>query len=125
MSNPLKLLARIVKSEKRLKKEFSDSPTISDQSNDLTYQFLEPKHPSVITFDPNDVSSRFAQEELESGVVLSRIIKHYGALMTAAPDFPFTTIVRSVNVGGDFYLAHLDSYQLDETRLSKSKVQDR
>ena len=106
--SPLQLVARVVKGEATLSREFGGRRMISDQHNDLTYLFPQPLAPAVITFDPAAMLADIGAARLEMRESLDSVVKHLGRLRYAA-DFPFETLgTVSADEGPGVALAEAD-----------------
>jgi tetratricopeptide (TPR) repeat protein/spermidine synthase len=91
IQRPLQLIARVVKGERALSRQFGDRRMISDQRNDLTYLFPRPLAPGMITYNPPEVLADIGVERLQMHEALRAVVMHLGRLRYAA-DFPYESL---------------------------------
>ncbi len=120
---PVQIVARVVKGEESLSREFGGRRMISDQHNDLTYLFLKPLAPGVITYDPRQVLAEIGAPRLGMREALEAVVMHLGRLRYVA-DFPYETL-RTVRGDGapDVGLAEVDWSAIQSIRARCAQLE--
>ena|GEM_PF-1155803 len=122
ISRPIGVIARIIKGDRALRREFADFPVISDQHNDFSHLFHNPHEFALITYDPVALLGELRTERLQMHEVLRKTILHLGRLKMVVPDFPESALM-SVRAEGakEVRLADVDWYRIG--RLFREALQ--
>ena len=98
VDSPISLLARIMKADASLRKEYADGPLISDQRNQFDRLFLFSNRLSAVTCDPREVHDFVTGQSAELGVEVAAVINHLGRLRYRVPRFPLFAVVQDEGI---------------------------
>ena len=87
------LFARIVMGPTELNERFGGGGIISDLRNDLAYETVDPRNPTLIPYDPIRVLQFLETHQLASFAALEASLSHLGRLRYLAPDFPMESLL--------------------------------
>jgi tetratricopeptide (TPR) repeat protein len=96
---PADLLARVVQTDKMLRRHYGSFRTISDRRNDFAYLFRPPEGEVVISYNPAAVIVGLEVERLTCGARLQGMLMDLGRLREAVPDFPIASLMSVRNSG--------------------------
>jgi len=95
VDHPVKLLARIARSDSELRGAAAGVRLIRDQRNDLALLFRNPTAGEMVEYDPAAVLQSLPDTGLRSAPALRRVLGHPARLLGAVPDFPIATLASA------------------------------
>jgi spermidine synthase/tetratricopeptide (TPR) repeat protein len=121
---PTAFLARILKGNASLRREYSGQRVIRDARNDLAHLYLDPRQHAWVSYNPVEVLAELRNSELASIREVEAILMHLGRLTYHAPVFPTKVLanVASQGVHG-VTLAEVDWQRIEmlQRRYDRSK----
>ena len=94
VDSPVSLLARIMRTDASLRKEYAGGPLISDQRNQFDQLFLFSDRLAVVAYDPREVRDFVTGQSAELGTEVAPVINHLGRLRYRVPRFPLFAVVQ-------------------------------
>lgn len=89
---PLDLLARILRTDARLRQDFAGARLISDQHNELDHLYLAPERLAYLPYDPREVLSVVAAQSPAVAGLLEPVLTHLGRLRHHVEGFPLYAV---------------------------------
>jgi tetratricopeptide (TPR) repeat protein len=123
LEKPLSLLARVVKGDRSLRREWSGRRGISDQHNDLEHQFLEGLQARAISYDPARMLDEIDAGRLRSSEELRGVVMHLGRLRYHVRGFPTGSLMTvQASSAAHVALSDVDWLEIDEMRENARKA---
>jgi spermidine synthase len=123
LEKPLSLLARVVKGDRSLRREWSGRRGISDQHNDLEHQFLEGLQARAISYDPARMLDEIDASRLRSSEELRGVVMHLGRLRYHVRGFPTGSLMTvQASSAEHVALSDVDWLEIDEMRENARKA---
>jgi len=95
VTGPIDLLARVLKLDDGLRRDYGRFATISDLRNDLTYLSLDPLHLSTVTYDPQEVLAGMHLTDPELADDVAYTLSNLGRLKARVLSFPESALVST------------------------------
>jgi spermidine synthase len=88
VQRPADLFARILRTDKSLRSEYSSGRQISDEHNDLEHLYMTPAQIPIIEYDPYEVLEFIFDQSPDLAESVAPILTHLGRLRYRVPRFP-------------------------------------
>ena len=101
---PLHLLARVVKDDAGLRRDFGPIPVVRDGKYTLARKFTRPLRREYFSYDPHEVLQGLGMAGMEGADELGQVVTHPGRLLYHVRDFPLElldSITDSSDDGGN------------------------
>jgi hypothetical protein len=97
ITQPLKLIARVVQGDGMLRRGFGEGRVIGDAHNDIEFLFHNPDNREAIGYEPFEVLADIEADRLECGRELRAVMAHLGRLRYHVPRHPTPTLLAGRN----------------------------
>jgi tetratricopeptide (TPR) repeat protein len=122
LEKPLSLVARVVRGDRSLRREWGEGRTISDQHNDLEHLFPARLSARAIAYDPQEVLEEVQAERLAMAPDLRAVVMHLGRLRYHAEGFPAGSLATVRSTNEDVALADLDWFEISRLSVAAGKA---